>query len=82
MKKLILWLITNVLILIGVPILYYIYLERLVDYEYATGIRTSTGGDIILIPVVSSFIFLFVTLLIINVFLICYFWLRRRRRLA
>jgi len=47
-KKLLLWLAVNASIQFGLPILFYIYLERMVNYEYATGIRTSTDGDIIL----------------------------------
>lgn len=82
MNKLSFWLLANMLVLAGGPILHYIYLDRLLDYEYAAGIRTSTDGDIILIPVMGSFVFLFVTLLVVNVLAGCCVWLRRRGRLA
>ena len=82
MSKPLLWFIANVSILIGGPILYHVYLDRLLDHEYATGIRTSTDGDIILIPVAGLFIFLLISLLIINAVVGFCVWLRRRRRPA
>jgi len=83
MKKLILWLLADALVLYGVPILYYNYLARMVNHEYATGIRTSSDGDIILIPVVGLFMNLLVVVLIINILGVCYhIWAHRRKRAA
>ncbi len=49
----------------------------------AAGIRTSTDGGIIMIPVVGLFIFLFISLLIINTLAACFYtWRRRRQRLT
>ncbi len=78
-KKLLLWLAVNGSIQVGFPVLFYIYLDRQVDYEYAAGIRTSTDGDIIMIPVVGLFIFLFIALLIINTIGAC-LYIRKHRR--
>jgi O-antigen/teichoic acid export membrane protein len=81
MKRLFFWLMADISILIGLPILHYLYLARMLDYEYANGIRTSSDGDSILIPVVGLFIFLFVVLLIINLVVAGYYiWTRRRHR--
>jgi hypothetical protein len=80
MKKLLLWFTVNLVILVSIPVIYYIYLDRLVDYEYATGIRTSTGGDIVLIPVAGLFIFVLLVLLIANVLAGGFFILVRRQQ--
>lgn len=61
------WIIANIVILICTPILHYIYLDRLLDYEYAHGIRTSTDGDIILIPVLGGFLTLVILLFVLNI---------------
>jgi uncharacterized membrane protein len=81
-NRLLLWIMANIIILISVPILYYVYLDRLVDYEYATGVRTSTGGDIILIPVAGVFLFLLLILLVINTAVACVCWWSHHRRRA
>lgn len=65
-KLLNLW-ITSAILQIVVPIVYYFYLDNLVDYEYANGIRTSTDGDTLTIPVVGMFILVFLILVVINV---------------
>ncbi len=61
------WFITHIVILILAPVAHYISLDRQLDYEYATGIRTDTGGDTIHIPVFGGFVFLLVLMLLINV---------------
>lgn len=80
MKKFLIWLLADALILIGVPVLYYNYLARQVDYEYATGIRTSSDGDIILIPVLGVFMSLSLLVLIVNVLAPCYYIWRHYRQ--
>jgi hypothetical protein len=82
-KKLFLWLLADALILYSVPILYYNYLARTLDYEYATGIRTSSDGDIILIPVMGLFMYLSLLVFIVNILAVCYYvWRHYRRRAA
>ena len=78
-RKVAIWIVANVLILVVTPILHYIYLDRLLDYEYATGIRTSTSGDTIIIPVVGGFIFLIGVLFVVNLFGISYMYFRHHR---
>jgi hypothetical protein len=53
--KIILWLLADALILYAVPVLYYNNLARQVSYEYAAGVRTSSDGDIVFIPVMGVF---------------------------
>ena len=78
-RKVALWIIADIVILVCVPVAHYIYLDRLLDYEYATGIRTDTSGDIILIPVVGGFIFLFLILFVINSLAVVYVFAIRKR---
>ena len=66
-RKVAIWIIFNILILLCTPVLHYIYLDQLLDYEYATGVRTSTSGDNIIIPVFGGFIFLVMILFVVNV---------------
>lgn len=80
MKKFFFWIVANIVGLFVIPILHYIYLDRLLNYEYASGIRTSTGGDIILIPVVGMFVFLLLSSLVINFAIACYYFWQRRKR--
>lgn len=83
MKKLFFWLIAEMFVLVGLPVLYYIYLDRLLDYEYAAGIRTSSDGDIILIPVMGLFVLLFIILFVADILAVCYhIWTRRRRAMT
>lgn len=79
MKKFLLWIIGNAILLFVIPILYYIYLDRLIDNEYARGVRTSTSGDSVLIPVFGVFILLFLTSVVINLAIaFCMFWKRQK----
>lgn len=73
------WIVTELLILVCVPVLHYQYLENLLDYEYANGLRTSTAGDTIAIPLVGGFVFLVLVLSLINVVGACYLYLRYMR---
>lgn len=74
-----LWIIADILILICVPIAHYIYLDRLLDYEYSAGIRKSTSGDIILLPVIGGFILLLFLVIVVNALAAIIFWIRRHR---
>jgi hypothetical protein len=65
-RKISLWLLGNLALLVFVPVGLYIYLNRLVEYEYATGIRTGGNDPVILIPVIGVFFFLFLILLTVN----------------
>ncbi len=58
------------------PILHYAYLGWLIDHEYAAGIRTSTGGDIILIPVMGGFVLLVIVLSVVNLLAAIYVYVR------
>jgi hypothetical protein len=81
MKRLLFWVIANVLLQFGVPVIYFFYLRQMVDEEYTTGVRTSSDGDSIIIPVGSMFIFMFITLLAVNALGAGVYLLKRRRRL-
>ena len=78
-RKVALWIIADIVILICVPVAHYVYLDRLLDYEYATGIRTNTSADTITIPVFGGFIFLFLILFVINIAALSYALARRKR---
>jgi len=78
-RKVAIWIIADIVVLICVPVAHYIYLDRLLDYEYSTGIRTDSSGDIILIPVVGGFIFLFLILFVINILALVYVFARLKR---
>ena len=83
MRKFFFWIVANIAALFVIPILYYIYLDSLLDYEYANGIRTSTSGDTILIPVVGMFVLLLFSSIVINFAIACYyFWQRRRNSVS
>lgn len=78
-EKLFFWLVCHIPIQIGVPILFYFYLDALLDFEYAHGIRTSTDGDTIIIPVLGMAIFVFISLVVIDIILFCYcFWIEHK----
>ena len=78
-RKFIIWFVSNVALQIGGPILFYFYLSGLLDYEYAHGIRTSTDGDNIIIPVLGMVIFIFFSLVVINIIIACFcFWVDRK----
>ena len=81
-RKVALWIIADIVILVCVPVAHYIYLERLLDYEYANGIRTDTNGDIIVIPVVGGFILLFLIVFVINILASVYVFARGKRSTA
>jgi hypothetical protein len=74
------WIIANVLILVCVPVFHYIYLDDLVEYEYANGLRTSATGDTLIIPLIGGFIFLVVTLFVINFVAASYVYLSYFRK--
>jgi hypothetical protein len=78
-RKVALWIIADIVILTCGPIVHYICLDGLLDYEYATGIRTDTSGDIILIPVIGGFILLFLIVFLINAMALVYVFARRKR---
>ena len=70
------WIVTNAITLVCIPVLHYIYLDRLLDYEYASGIRKSTDGDIFLIEVLGGFILLVILSFIVNLLGATYIYLR------
>ncbi|MCA1641634.1 MAG: hypothetical protein LC785_06750 [Acidobacteria bacterium] len=80
-KRLLFWIIANVLLQFGVPVIYFVYMRRMVDEEYATGMRTSSDGDSMIIPVMGMFIFVLITLLAVNALGAGVYLLRRRRGL-
>jgi hypothetical protein len=75
-----LWVVADVLLLFGVPIMFSVYVRRMVDEEYATGMRNTSDGDSIIIPVAGMFIFMLITLISINALVGSFYLLRRRRR--
>lgn len=66
-KSLCWWGVGNLMLLFGLPALTFWYLQREIDEQYRTGVRTSTGGDSLGIPVSEVAIMTVVVLLIINV---------------
>lgn len=80
LKKLLFWIIANVLLQFGIPVIFYFYVRQMVDDEYATGLRTTSDGDSIIIPVAGMFIFAFVALLVVNALVGGFYILARRRR--
>lgn len=82
MKKLFFSLIISSILQIVIPVLYYFYLDNLLDYEYANGIRTSTNGDTITLPVVGMFILVFFALFVINIGFACYLFLTNKKVFA
>jgi hypothetical protein len=75
-----LWVVADVLLLFGVPIMFSVYVRRMVYEEYATGMRNTSDGDSIIIPVVGMLIFMLITLISINALVGSFYLLRRRRR--
>jgi hypothetical protein len=73
------WVLANIAVQIFVPIIYFVYLMWLMDYEYENGIRTSSDGDSIMIPAAGMFVLIFFTLIVVNVFIaVAYFWIKYR----
>lgn len=79
MKKVFFLFVASGVVQIVLPILYYFYLSSLMDYEYENGIRTSTGGDSIMIPVAGMFVLVFLTLVFINIIAACYFLWKKHK---
>jgi hypothetical protein len=79
--RLALWFITNAAVAIGLPYLFTIWIRREVDYEYATGLRTSTDGDSIVIPIAGFTMLLWFALLVCNAIGLAIYFVAAHRRL-
>ena len=76
------WLTGNALWLLGAPALFFVWIEAQVQAEYAAGIRTTTDGDSLGIPVAGFFIVNVAFTLVINFAWAVWVTIKRRRRLA
>jgi len=74
-----LWVIANLLWLIGVPLAFGVWLHGEVEAQYASGIRVSTDGDSISIPIGGVAVLNFVLLVAFNVAWAARAFVRRRR---
>lgn len=74
-----LWLTGNLVWLFGVPALYAAWLWHEVQHEYAIGIRTTTDGDSIAIPVAGFALTNFGLLFVLNLCWGIYALIRRWR---
>jgi hypothetical protein len=72
------WIVGNVVVALGAPILFAFWIRREVEQEYAKGLRISTDGDSIAIPIVGFAILLWATLLTVNVGVVIVRWMRAR----
>ncbi len=75
MKKPFLLFVISAVIQIVSPIFYYFHLSSQLNYEYENGMRTSTNGDSIAIPIVGMFILVFFVLVVINISYACHLFL-------
>ncbi len=72
--------VANVVLLFVVPVAFAFYIRHMVDEEYATGARTGSGGDSIIIPVGNMFLLMLITTVSINLLAGgLYLWRRRQR---
>ena len=74
-KRLAIWIVLNIIWLIGLPVVCGVYLYNDLQYQYETGFRVSTDGDSISIPIfaitILNFLFVFsvnLIILIVNFF--------------
>jgi hypothetical protein len=74
-----LWITANVVWLIGLPLVFGVWLYHEVQAEYASGARVSTDGDSIGIPIGGVALLNLLLLLAMNVALAIYFRIRRSR---
>jgi hypothetical protein len=77
--RLLLWFASNVLVLVALPPLFARWVWHEVQEEYRLGLRTSTGGDSIGIPI-AGFTALLVGIVIAANVVLSLYWLLRRRR--
>jgi len=73
------WGLANVAWLVGVPVLFGIWLQQEVRAEYLSGARVSTDGDSISIPIFGLAILNAILLLVVNLGLGAYAFFKRRR---
>ena len=78
------WVLLNLVLLFGVPGVYGWWLSREVAREYATGLRVSTDGDSLGLPIGDFFLKVATALLTLNglLLLVRQLQLRRSRRAA
>jgi hypothetical protein len=78
-KKIAAWVAANVMVLIGLPVVFAMWLRHEVSEEYRLGIRTSTDADTWAIPVFGLFLWLLLLLVVSNGMVVAVLWARRRR---
>ena len=78
-KRVLIWILANVSWIVGLPIVYGIYLYNEVQYQYENGLRTSTDGDSISIPIFGVAIINLALVVIVNLVIIVYFYVKKRK---
>jgi hypothetical protein len=74
----ILWFLCQLLWLVAVPLLFGVWLHGEVDAQYAAGLRVSTDGDSISLPVGGVAILNFALLAVLNIVWAVWAFCRRR----
>jgi len=77
-KHLNLWFLLNIIGLIGLPIVYGLYLNNEIQYQYETGLRTSTDGDSISIPVFGVAVINTILLGVVNAIILIVSYVKRQ----
>jgi hypothetical protein len=74
------WLLGNVVVALGAPIVFGLGIRHEVEREYAEGLRVATDGDSVGIPIGAFAILLWATLLTLNGGVFIVRWIQARRR--
>lgn len=74
------WLISNLAIALLFPIIFALWISHEVRWEYEMGYRTTTDGDIITIPIFWFTLFLWLTIILINIVIVVFNKIRRLTR--
>lgn len=72
------WLAINLVLLFGIPALYGWRVGRMVQDEYRLGLRTSTDGDSLGIPIGGAFLMMLALLLVLNTIIFVVWRFRHR----